>query len=201
MNSEKHRKKRKNIPANAKRVFRGVIFDVWQWKQKMFDGSFAVFEKLERADTVNVIAIVGQKILLLKQKQPDWKKDKNTLAGGRVDEGESPLLAAKRELLEESGYASSDWKLWKKQNPYNKLIWTVYTFVAHNCYQKQKPEEDAGERIKSFLITFEEFLKLSDNPDFYEKELAGVLHRARYDKKYQKELYNLLFKNGTAKKS
>lgn len=194
MNLGKKKNESKKIPFGAKCVFRGVIFDVWQWKQKMFDGSFAIFEKLKRPDTVNVIAVVGQKILLLKQKQPDWKKCKNTLAGGRADEGESPLEAAKRELLEESGYISNDWKLWKKQNPYNKLIWTVYTFVAHNCVQKQKPKKDAGERIKPALVTFEEFLKLSDNPDFYEKELVGVLHRARYDKKYQKELYNLFFK-------
>lgn len=194
MNPGKQTRKQKNLPVGAKLVFKGVIFDVWQWKQKMFDRSYATFENLKRADTVNVIAVIGQKILLLKQKQPDWKRYKNTLAGGRVDEGESPLEAAKRELLEESGYVSNEWKLWKKQNPYNKLIWTVYTFVAHNCYQKQKPEKDAGERIKPVLVTFEEFLKLSDNPDFYEKELVGVLHRARYDKKYQKELYNLFFK-------
>ncbi len=194
MNSKKQIKKRKNLPASAKRVFRGVIFDVWQWKQKMFDGSFATFEKLKRANTVNVIAVVGQKILLLKQKQPDWKKYKNTLAGGRVDEGESPLQAAKRELLEESGYVSNKWTLWKKINPYGKIIWTVYNFVARDCVKKQDSKPDAGERLEARLIDFDEFLKLSEDPHFYEGELKNSLLRARFDKKYRDELHQLLFK-------
>lgn len=115
-------KKSKKLPKNAKRVFRGVIFDVWHWNQKMFDGSWATFEKLQWADTVNVIATAGEKIVVLRQKQPDWKKSKNTLAGGRVDEGELPLEAARRELLEETGYVSKKWKLWRKMNPYGKII-------------------------------------------------------------------------------
>ncbi|KKT71448.1 MAG: NUDIX hydrolase [Candidatus Moranbacteria bacterium GW2011_GWF1_44_4] len=70
----------KTLPKNAKRVFRGVIFDVWQWKQKMFDGSLATFEKIKRPDTVNIVGVVGKRIIILRQKQPDWKKSKNTLA-------------------------------------------------------------------------------------------------------------------------
>ncbi len=38
------------IPPNAKRVFKGIIFDVYQWQQKMFDGSKETFEMLKRAN-------------------------------------------------------------------------------------------------------------------------------------------------------
>lgn len=186
-------RKRKPLPKKAKRVFKGVIFEVWQWKQKMFDGSYQVFERLKRPDTCQVIPIVGDKILIQMQKQPDVVKAFPSLPGGRRDEGETPLKAAKRELLEETGYASNEWKLWRKQEPYSKLIWTVYTFIASNCRKIQKTKGDSGEKTKPKLITFNEFLELSDNPDFYEKELVGVLHRARYDKKFQKEFYKLLF--------
>jgi ADP-ribose pyrophosphatase len=184
---------RKKLPENAKRVFKGVIFDVWQWKQKMFDGSYATFEKLSRADTVNVIGTVGKKIIVLRQKQPDWKKYMSTLAGGRVDGEESPLQAAKRELLEETGYASKDWILWKKINPYNKIIWTVHNFIARDCVKIGKQNPDAGEKMEIRLVDFEELLELSDDPYFYEAELKNSLLRARFDRKYKKEFEKLLF--------
>ncbi|MDD5489141.1 MAG: NUDIX domain-containing protein [Candidatus Moranbacteria bacterium] len=186
-------RKRKKLPKNAKRVFKGVIFDVWHWKQKMFDGRSAIFEKLVRADTVNVIGTVGEKIILLRQKQPDWKKHKNTLAGGRVDEGESPLEAAKRELLEETGYVSKKWKLWKKINPYGKIVWTVHNFVARDCVKKQNPHPDTGEKIKMRMATFGEFLSLGEDKNFYEGELKNTLVRARYDRKFRKEFKKMLF--------
>ena len=72
---------RNTIPKNAKKVFGGVIFEVWQWKQKMFDGSYAVFEKLKRPDTVNVVPVIGNKIMILIQRQPDWSRDKVCVAG------------------------------------------------------------------------------------------------------------------------
>ncbi|MFA5925904.1 MAG: NUDIX domain-containing protein [Parcubacteria group bacterium] len=186
-------RKKKSLPKNARQVFRGVIFDVWQWKQRMFDGSHATFEKLKRADTVNVIGVVGKKIIVLRQKQPDWKMHKNTLAGGRVEEGEAPLQAAKRELLEETGYVSKEWALWKKIDPYEKIVWTVHSFIARDCIKKQDPDPDAGEKLESKLVTFEELLKLSDDPSFYEGELKNSFLRARFEKKYREEFRKLLF--------
>ena len=53
------------IPADAKRVFEGVIFDVYQWQQKMFDGSTETFEVLKRPDSVEVIAIKDGKMVVI----------------------------------------------------------------------------------------------------------------------------------------
>lgn len=194
MNPGKQTTKQKNLPVGAKLVFKGVIFDVWQWEQKMFDGSTATFEKMSREDTVNVIPVVGDKIMILDQRQPDWKKEKISMAGGHIDEGEKPLAAAKRELLEETGYASKNLVLWKEHNLSGKIVWTIYTYIARDCYFKQPPHPDAGEKIKTRLITFNEFLMLSEKPDFYEGELKLSLLRARFDKKYRDKLHSLLFK-------
>ena len=40
-------KSKQPIPENAKRVFKGIIFDVYQWEQELYNGSKAVFEKLK----------------------------------------------------------------------------------------------------------------------------------------------------------
>ena len=187
-------KSNNQLPPNAKLVFKGEIFEVWQWKQKMYDGTVEIFEKIRRTNTAQVIAVVGDKILIQTQEQPDRKKSFNSIPGGRCEEGESGLAAVKRELLEETGYASDDWELWREQNPVGKTIWTVYTYIARNCYYKQAPHLDAGEKITTRLISFDEFLMLAEDPAFYErKDLCYELIRARFDKKFREEFYNLIF--------
>lgn len=183
------------LPSNAKLVFKGVIFEMWQWEQKMYDGSIEIFEKLKRSDTAGVIAIAGNQILIQEQSQPDNQESFASIPGGRCEEGEDSFQAAKRELLEETGYVSDDWELWTEQNPVGKMIWTVYIYVARNCVYKQSPNLDPGEKITTQLISFDDFLMLSEDKNFYEKELTNTLIWARFDQKFREEFKNLLFKN------
>ena len=92
-------KSKQPIPAHAKRVFSGRIFDVYQWEQEMFDGTTETFEPIWRLPTVEIIATVGDKILIEEQDQPD-RKNNITLVAGRADHSEDMLAEAKRELLE-----------------------------------------------------------------------------------------------------
>ena len=55
------------IPINAKKVFQGIIFDVYQWEQKLFDGTVATFEKLKRPDIDIVLCQAEQPIFKI-----DW---------------------------------------------------------------------------------------------------------------------------------
>lgn len=183
----------KPIPNHAKRVFKGVIFEVWQWEQKLFDGSTATFERIRRPDTSQVIPVVGDKILILEQQQPDSDGTYTSLAGGRCERGEDSLAAAKRELLEETGYESSSWKLWRSVAPYHKVIFTVYLYVAKNCRKVQEPELDEGEHITPRLVTFDDFLLLTEDPVFDAPELAKELLLARLHDAKRKELEKLLF--------
>ena len=185
--------KKNKLPKNARRVFKGEIFEVWQWPQKMYDGSTETFEMLKRPDTTQVIATVGDKIALLIQKQPDRSEAFMSLPGGRREKGERPLNSVKRELLEETGYVSRDWKLWNSVDPVGKMVWTVYTYIARDCIFWQAPRPDAGEKISVKLISYDEFLKLADTPDFSGDELAKQLLRTRGDKKEYKKFHKLLF--------
>ncbi len=182
------------LPPDAKMVFKGEIFEVWQWEQKMYDGTVETFEKLKRSNTAGVIATVGDKILIQTQEQPDKPDPFTSIPGGRCEEGESSLEAAKRELLEETGYVSLDWELWIEQNPVGKMVWTVNTYIARNCVYKQPPQLDPGEKITTKLLSFDDFLMLSDDKNFYERELTFALFRARFDKKFKEDFYALLFK-------
>lgn len=184
---------RNPIPQNAKCVFKGVIFEVWQWEQKMFDGSVQIFEHLKRPNTAQVIPVVGDKILLQTEEQPNTKQPFPSIPGGRCDEAEDPVDAAKRELLEETGYVSEDWVLWKECDPVGKIEWTVFIYIARNCILKETPNLDAGEKISIRFVDFEGFLKIADNPLFYSSGMVSDLLRLRLDPKRKEEFYALLF--------
>lgn len=155
----------KSIPEGAERKFRGMIFDVYQWSQEMFDGSTETFEMLSRADTVKVIAVIDEKIVITKQRQPrkDWFYD---YPGGRNDNPkEDELAAAKRELREETGLVMKNWKLIGAKQPFAKIDWLVYTFLATGLVSRSKPELDAGEEIEVLEVSFDELERLVQKPD------------------------------------
>lgn len=161
----------------------------------MFDGSTLTFERLRRPNTVDVIATVGGKILIQDQEQPDTGLFVS-LPSGRMDEGEEPLQAAQRELLEETGYTSSDWQLLREHQPASKIEWTIYTCIARNCAQTHEQYLDPGERITNHLISFEEFLMLSENPRFRGGDMVEFLLRLRLDSGKREEFQKFLFGNG-----
>ena len=51
-----------------------------------------------------------QRVLLVRQYRLPAKKKMWELPAGRIDSGETPLRAAKRELAEETGYRARKWK-------------------------------------------------------------------------------------------
>lgn len=180
------------FPLSARRVFKGVIFDVYQWKQKMFDGSFETFERMKRPDTASVIPVTKDgKIILCVQEQPGRKAYYSTL-GGRIDAGESPLAAAKRELLEEAGFKSNDWVLLGAVQPVTKIDWAVFTFVARDCAKVAQPSLDAGEKIDLLFVSFEKFIELYLHEDFGDKEIRGKILEAQLDPKKKIKLKKLI---------
>lgn len=156
----------KLVPKNAELVYKGKIFDVYQWQQKMFDGSFETFEMLKRPDTIKIIAIKDDKIVILDQKQPDQAKAFIDLPGGRHDQdNESELDAAKRELLEETGMQFGNWRLIDIIQPHNKIEWFVYLFLATDFSSQQAQTLDRGEQITVELTGFEELKALMHSPN------------------------------------
>jgi hypothetical protein len=97
------------IPEHAKKVFQGEIFEVWQWEQKLYDGSSQTFEMLRRADSTIVIAVTEEKtIVITEQMQPNWERPLVSLPGGIVEHDEDALSAAKRgERARERGHSET----------------------------------------------------------------------------------------------
>jgi 8-oxo-dGTP pyrophosphatase MutT (NUDIX family) len=148
------------IPNDAKKVFSGVIFDVYQWEQELYDGTTATFEKLDRPDTVEMIAgTKGGRVLLLEQKQSHIDEMFLSLPGGRVDPGEGPKQAIERELMEETGFEASDIELHKTWDPSDKINQTVHVFIGRGCEQVAEQNLGPGEDIDVKLVSLRKFLE------------------------------------------
>ncbi|HEX7259978.1 MAG TPA: NUDIX hydrolase, partial [Candidatus Saccharimonadia bacterium] len=93
----------KLLPPNANRVFKGQIYDVYQWEQELFDGSTGTFEMLKRPDTVKVLAVKDGKIVVLEEEQPYHGTFFDVPGGRHDDASETELQAMQRELREETG--------------------------------------------------------------------------------------------------
>ena len=180
------------IPKEAKKVFTGKFFDVYQWQQQMFDGSKALYERVKRPDSAVIIPVAGDNILIEKQEQPARPSPYISLPAGMVEEGEDPLEAAKRELLEETGYTSDDWMLWQQTQFSEKIIWTSHMFIARDCRKQKEQNLEPGERIELQFLSFDDFLLLSEEPTFSELEAIPHLLRAQLHAEEREKLKKLL---------
>ncbi|MEK7187305.1 MAG: NUDIX hydrolase [Patescibacteria group bacterium] len=179
-------------PPHAKKIFEGIIFDIYQWEQEMYDGTTATFERLKRPDTVGVIPVLPDgKIVIAEEEQPG-KKTATTLLGGRVEEIEDPLEAVKRELLEESGYEGDSWNLLLAIQPVIKMDWAIYTFVARGCHKTREQHLDSGEKIKLKTVSFEEFTDLISNGTINDPDLRIKFLEAKLDPQKMAELKKII---------
>ena len=181
------------IPAHAQKVFSGIIYDVFHWEQKLFDGSTTTFEKLRRPDTVIVIPTLSDKQLVVIDEQQPGSDPIVTFPAGRVESGEDVESAARRELLEETGYSPGELILWKALQPSSLIDWAVYVFIARGCSITAPLQLDPGEKITVRTIPFDEALRLIKNPKFQNTNIGIEFTEALYDTDARRELEKLLF--------
>jgi len=174
------------LPENANRVFKGEIFEVWQWEQKLYDGSKAIFEAIKRPDTIQIIPILDGKILLSNEEQPHRGESVGFL-GGRKEEDEEVLECAKRELLEETGLESDDWELIKTYHKEGKMAWQMFLYVARNSKKVGEQKLDPGEKIEVKEYDFNKFMDEVCGEEFLNRTISDDFFRMKYDEKRLRE--------------
>ncbi len=181
------------IPPEAKKVFEGVLFDVYQWEQELFDGTTTTFEKLSRNDSAVVIPILADGSFLLELDEQPSCPSVITFPAGKSEDNEAIEETARRELLEETGYAAKELILWKVKQPSSKIDWSVHFFIARGCEKVREQELDGGERITLIPTSFDELLAYADDPRFQNGEIVLELIKACYDESARKELETILY--------
>lgn len=182
------------IPKNAKKVFKGVVFDVYQWKQKMFDGSTRIFEGLKRKDSACVIGVTDKKKILILEQQHPGRRSFIGFPGGQIEKGEKPIDCARREFLEETGYSANKMEFWFSVRPYAKIDNTLFLFIAKELGINSNHNIDrAGERIIIKEIDLEELFELTKRDDFRDKEFTLKLFKIMQDKEEIEKFKKMLF--------
>src|SRR5207253_5518562 len=73
-----------------------------------------------------------------------------SVPAGLMHPGEPPLDAARRELLEETGYEAADWKrLGTFVVDGNRQCGTMYVFLAKNARPTRPPQQDDTEELQT----------------------------------------------------
>ncbi|WP_299465262.1 NUDIX hydrolase [uncultured Microscilla sp.] len=116
-------------------------------------------------------------VLLVKQFRPGPEQVLMSTPSGYIDFNEDPKDAAKRELLEETGYQAEDIFFKKKVTlPYG--IGCQYCFVATGCIEIQGQRLDDTEFIEVITMNLPAFKEKLRNPqdfDFYNLTAAYLL--------------------------
>ena len=105
-------------------------------------------------DYVNVLARTIQgKFICFRQTKYGIEGVSLAPAGGHIEAGEDPLAAAKRELLEETGYQASSWKsLGSYRVDANHGFGMAHLFLAEGAEKIDEPDSDDLEEQELLLL-------------------------------------------------
>jgi 8-oxo-dGTP pyrophosphatase MutT (NUDIX family) len=107
-----------------------------------------------------VIALTGElHVVLVDQYRHGVRQTRTEFPAGTVEVGEEPLAAIKRELLEETGYASDEWHALGSV-PVYPLLQTnrIHSFLALNARRIAEQDLDEGELIRTHELPMADFI-------------------------------------------
>ena len=102
----------KTLASNV--IYDGKIITVYNDKVEISNGKTSFREVVEHSGGVVILAFHKkdntEKILMVKQFRYPLKQPLLELPAGKLEKGEDPFEAAKRELTEETGYIAKNWE-------------------------------------------------------------------------------------------
>ncbi len=156
-------------------------------KCKLPSGNIIEKMILEFGTWATIVAITkDQEVVLIKQYRHGAGRVIWEFPGGIIDPGESPLLAAKRELLEESGYGilvneenGMESERWIETgsvspNPDNHTN-MIHTFLALDVEKISSQHLDENEEIDVFLIPLTEVIRMAKDGELLQSMQVSAL--------------------------
>lgn len=166
---------------SSKTVFRGRVFHVDSDEVREPGGVRVRREIVRHPGSIVVMAIDetsrhSPRLLLERQYRYAANARLWELPAGRIDPGEDDLTAAKRELLEETGFTAAKWQRALKFYPSPGFLdELMHVFLARNLTKgNARPEDD--ERITVRFFSMKQAFRMALSGKIIDgKTLAGLL--------------------------
>jgi ADP-ribose pyrophosphatase len=112
------------------------------------------FYCIEAPDWVNIIPLTaGGDVVMIEQFRHGTEEITLEIPGGMVDPGETPSVAALREMVEETGFGAANISYLgpSRPNPAIQNNW-IHSFVAYDVEIKEQPQHHATEHTSVRLV-------------------------------------------------
>jgi ADP-ribose pyrophosphatase len=166
----------------SKTVFRGAIFDVRRDEVIEPSGVRATREVVVHSGSVVILPVLPDgRIILIRQFRYATGQFLWELVAGHKDPGESPLRAARRELIEETGFRARRCRLFLDVFPTpGYLNERMFVFLAEGLTAgAAQPEEDERITVRAFSASeLDTMLRRGRLRDA--KSIAGILYYLRF---------------------
>ena len=160
-------------------VYNGKVLDVKRDEILVSNGHKSTREVVEHTGGVVIVAKKENKILMVKQFRYPIKTISIELPAGKLEKGENPDFASKRELEEETGYIASVWKslgyIYTTPGFCDEKLYHYY--ATDLKYKKQNPDED--EIIEAYEYDIQELYSMIQKGIINDSKTICALFRAR----------------------
>jgi ADP-ribose pyrophosphatase len=135
-------------PLDAETVWEGTQFSVRVGRYRHEDGEVVEREQVHRVDAAAIVAYDDEHVWLVRQPREAILQHTLEIPAGKLDEGESALESAKRELAEEIGREADHWQEVHTYYPTCGYSDEAMHLFAATGLRASDVEADPGERIE-----------------------------------------------------